>query len=255
MLALASVARRCAPLAILAAAACSDLTGSGRNAVSLSLSTQNSAAASIAPAGSRPLAAGGPITVTVGTNTVVITKAQLVMDEIELQTMVGTNCSGGGDCAEMKLDPMVVDLPLDGMTQLDLGALIPAGTYHELEFKVDAVESGEHASAAAFLAAHPDFQNVSVRVEGTFNGEPFVFTTNEDVDFELEFASAVDVGNGATNITVAIDLGAWFRDGSGAVVDPRDPGNSSLIVNNIKNTFHAFEDHDRDGHEDAPSQP
>lgn len=247
MHALSSIIRRCAPVVIVLAAACSDATGSARNAVTLSLATQSSP-------GTAPLMAGSPLTITVGANTLVISKAQLVMDEIELNTGMGTDCATD-DCAEMELDPVLVDLPLDGVTQLDLGALVPAGTYHELEFKVDAVENGEKASSAAFIAAHPEFLNVSVRVEGTFNGAPFVFTTHEDVDFDLEFEPSVSLGDGATNITVAIDLRAWFRNETGAVVDPRDAGNASVIVNNIKNTFHAFEDHDHDGHVDASINP
>lgn len=250
MRALSNIFRRAVPVAIVAAAACSDSTGSSRNAVTLSLTTRSSAiAANRVP--SSPLTSGAPLTITVGANTIMISKAQIVMDEIELNTGSGTDCAGSDGCAEMKLDPQLVDLPLDGVTQLDLGALVPPGTYHELEFKVDAVENGETASSATFIAAHPDFLNVSVRVEGTFNGEPFVFTTHEDVDFDLEFQPSVTLAEGATNITIGIDLSTWFRNSAGAVVDPRDEGNSSLIVNNIKNTFHAFEDRDHDGHEDA----
>jgi hypothetical protein len=243
------------PLIGLFAAACSDSTSAARNVpVTLSISTLSA---------SQALASVGPISAATTANTLVITKAQVVLDEIELKSSTTTVCSESeaddnhtaeqddNDCAEMKLDPMIVDLPVDGVTQLDVGALVPAGTYRELEFKIDAVDTGEHASSAAFLTAHPDFRNVAVRVEGTFNGQPFVFISREDARFELEFNPAITVGSGATsNVTVAIDVSAWFKNASGDFVNPSDASNASLISGNIKQSLHAFEDEDHDGRDD-----
>ena len=242
-----------APVAAIVVGACSDATGSGRSApLSLSISTKQAAAAA--------LASVGPVTATTTANTLVITKAQVVMDEIELKSNTATACSGlesedsGGashdECEELALDPILVDLPIDGVSQLDVGALVPAGTYRELEFKIDAVETGEHKAAAAFLAAHSDFRNVSVRVEGTFNGQPFVFTSSEDAKFELEFNPPIDVGGTTSNVSVLIDVMKWFKNASGDFVNPADSANLSLINANIKSSFHAFEDDNHDGEDD-----
>jgi hypothetical protein len=242
------------PLVGLLAAACSDATGTaGKVPVSLSISTRQAAALALASA--------GPVSATAAANVLVITKAQVVLDEIELKSSTTATCTdmeaedhgdheGDDDCEEMKLDPTLVDLPVDGVTQLNVGALVPAGTYRELEFKVDAVESGEHASAAAFLTAHPDFRNVAVRVEGTFNGQPFVFISREDAKFELEFDPPVEITAGSSNVTVLIDVLAWFKNASGDFVNPADATNASLINGNIKRSFHAFEDEDHDGEDD-----
>ena len=237
------------------AVACADGTGAGRTPLTLSLSTQTTAAASANRIPSADL-----ISVSTGSNTVVVTKAQMVLDEIELKSTT-TSCEaeggddhGGADndreCPELHLDPVLVDLPIDAITQLDLGALVPDGTYRELEFKMDAIQTGERTSAAAFLAAHPDFRNVSVRIEGTFNGQPFVFTSSEDAKLELEFDPAITVGAGSANVTVKIDVTAWFKDSFGNAIDPRQSGNAAIIMSNIKRSFHAFEDHDRDGEDD-----
>ena len=240
------------PLVGLFAAACSDATGSaGKLPVSLSISTRQSAGLTLT---SDPLAA-------TAVNALVITKAQVVLDEVELKSSTTATCSdmeaedhdgheAADDCEEMKLDPMLVDLPADGVTQLNVGALVPAGTYRALEFKIDALETGEHASAAAFLTAHPEFRNVSVRVEGTFNGQPFVFVSREDAKFELEFNPPIEIATGSSNVTVSIDVLAWFKNASGDFVNPADATNASLINGNIKRSFHAFEDDDHDGEDD-----
>ena len=241
------------PAAALAAAACADGVGAGRTPLTLSFSTQTTAGATANLTPSANL-----ISVSTGANTIVVTKAQMVLDEIELKAST-TSCDAAAstadrDCSELRLDPVLVDLPIDAMTQLDLGALVPDGTYQALEFKMDAVESGEHPAAAAFLAAHPGFQNVAVRIEGTFNGEPFVFTSHEDAELELLFSPPVTVGAGSANVTIKLDVAAWFKDSLGNVVDPRDSNNASIIMNNIKRSFHAFEDHDRDGEDDHAGQ-
>lgn len=244
------------PALAIVATACSDSVGAGRTPLTLSLSTQTTAAASASLSPSANI-----ISISTGANTVVVTKAQMVFDEIQLKATT-TSCTTGmvsdgsaedHECPELRLDPVLVDIPLDAMTQLDLGALVPDGTYRELEFKMDALENGETASAAAFLAAHPEFRNVAVRIEGTFNGEPFVFTSHEDAEIALAFEPAVNVGLGSANITVKLDVAGWFKDSLGNVVDPRQSGSASIIVNNIKRSFHAFEDHDRDGEDDHQS--
>jgi hypothetical protein len=235
-----------APVVVLALAAC-DSTGINRYPLSLSLSTRPSSA---------PLASWAPlmsISVASGSNSLVINKAQLVLAEIELEPAAAADCSTTADdeCPDVELGPVLIDLPLDAAVPTDLHTLVPAGSYSELEFKVDAVEDGEH-DAAAFLAAHPEFRAVSLRVEGTYNGQPFVYTSNVEGEIKLQFASPLVVGNGgASNVTLAVDVATWFKDASGNLLDPSNSANASQIANNIQRSFRAFEDDDRDGVEDA----
>jgi hypothetical protein len=232
------------PFAAVVIAACSDATGANAPAaVSLSFATRSSAAA---------LASAAPITVVGNGSTLVINRIQAVLGEIELEPVDLPDCAGGGEggeCPELKLDPVLVELPLDGVATLDLGAVIPAGTYKELEFEIDAVESAE-ANGAPFLAAHPEFRGISIRVEGTYNGQPFVFTTNLDTEIELEFESGFAVTGTPSNLTVAVDVATWFKDATGALLDPRSTENAGRIGDNIKVSFRVFEDDDRDGIED-----
>ncbi|MFL5608108.1 MAG: hypothetical protein ACJ8AD_16775 [Gemmatimonadaceae bacterium] len=56
------------------------------------------------------------------------------------------------------------------------------------------------------------------------------------------------------NVTVSVDLTNWFRTRSGALIDPSTANaggpNAVLVAENIKRSFHAFRDDDRDGDDD-----
>lgn len=234
-----------------ALAACSDATGAtGGRQVSLSFSTTPTAGA----VAMRDFAAiADPL---------VITKAQIVFSRTELELAEGSCDSNDVEndddgCSEIRMGPMLVDLPLTSGARTALTVTLPAGSYKKFDGRIDAVESesdGHRQDAAAFLAAHPEFRNVSIRVEGTWNGQPFVYTTKLDVDLEIEFNPAFVVDGATNNLTVQVDLAAWFRRQDGTSIDPRTANqggaNQSLVDNNIKNSVHAFSDDDRDGHDD-----
>jgi len=232
-----------------AAVACSDVAGTARVPVTVSVSGS--------AAGARAAAiAGGPlrdVTIAGGANTLVITKAQIVLARIELHRGTTGSCAASDDdseCAELKLDPMLVDLPMTPTVQQEIAVSVPAGTYNSLEAKIRAPRSGEDRTAS-FLAAHPEFAGKSVHVEGTFNGTPFAFDAAPEAELELAFQPPIAIADGASNnITLHVDLSSWFRNGSGVVLDPANAANASLIAENMRRSFHAFEDHDRDGRDD-----
>lgn len=242
-----SVLARTTALSVLALGlvGCGDATSANRSPTSLLIASRTSSSL----AASRALL---DISLTAGGHSLVISKAQMVLAEMELKAASSSACAteaAHDDCEELRVAPMLVDLPLDAVKSLDLSALLPPGTYREIEFDVDAVESGEHASSAAFLSAHPDFRNVSVRVEGTFDGKPFIFQTAQDFEVEFEFHTPFVVGDGASSLTLNIDVASWFQSGS-TILDPSNAENRSLITNNINRSISAFEDDDRDGRED-----
>lgn len=242
-----SVLARTTALSVLALGlvGCGDATSANRSPTSLLIASRTSSSL----AASRALL---DISLTAGGHSLVISKAQMVLAEMELKAASSSACAteaAHDDCEELRVAPMLVDLPLDAVKSLDLSALLPPGTYREIEFDVDAVESGEHASSAAFLSAHPDFRNVSVRVEGTFDGKPFIFQTAQDFEVEFEFHTPFVVGDGASSLTLNIDVASWFQSGS-TILDPSNAENRSLITNNINRSISAFKDDDRDGRED-----
>lgn len=238
-------------LILLATAGCSETTTPTelRN-VQVSFATQSVAV----PAVAASLMAAPHIakndTMITGSDTLIVTSAQIVLREIELQRSDLPNCDDD-DCEEFEVGPVLVDLPLtpgvDHQFELD----IPAGTYSEIEFDIHKVE--DEPSDIAFLANHPEFDGLSIRVSGTFNGNAFLFESELGVEQELDLNPPLVVEDGAagTNITIFVAIDSWFRDQAGNVIDPETANqggdNESMVNENITDSFEAFEDDDEDG--------
>jgi len=189
-------------------------------------------------------------------NTLTFDSVEVVVRELEFELEdADDDCddalAGDDDCADVKLGPFVVALNLDGSMKTAVSANVPAGLYDEVEFDVHKVSSGD-AEDAKFLAANPDFEDVSVRVLGSFNGNSFTYTSDMMDKQEVDFSPALEVLDGEpVNVTIQIDVTSWFTDSSGDLIDPEtanDGGsNESEVDNNIKDSFDAFEDDDKDG--------
>lgn len=238
--------------AVAGMGACDDSTGPGTPAVSLSFATRTlSSSTSLVPA-------DGPafdVTVTSGGNTLVITRVQMVLREVELKRTNSATCpddapgSSNDDCEELSLGPLLVDLPLSTTVLTPATIAIPAGTYRELELKLH--KPGDDARDQAFKTANPTFADTSIRVQGTFNGQAFVFTSRVNEEMELEFNPPLTIGETGGNVTVQVDPTTWFRNSSGALISPVTANaggqNEGVVKTNIKASFRALEDHDRDG--------
>jgi hypothetical protein len=180
-----------------------------------------------------------------------------VLAKIELSP--SGSCATAGekdDCDELQAGPALVDLPVDGTTKVVLDAAVPPGSYTALRAKLDAVTPDEdEPGASAFLVAHPDLKGISVKVTGVFTDaksqtHDFTFTSEADAEIEAAFQPAVSVAAGTSNITVSVDVASWFKDETGAVIDPTDPANAHAIDHSVQRSFRTFEDDDRDGIDD-----
>ncbi len=245
----------------------SESLGAAGGAAALSVSFNSSRADSSAPV-------GRPMVVAAGTDTLVISRVQLVVDEFEMEredSDDSSSCSSSdtrrasgdrstddGSCSRLDRGPFLFELPLGG-ARTALAVTVPAGRYEEFELELDAVDdsiddsdddSDDSAAKRAFLAANPTFRNVSVRVEGMYRGTPFVYSGRPEIELEFEFEPALVVEAGVNdNITVDVDLSRWFRTSTGALLAPT-PANRSLIDRNIVSSVRAFGDRNRDGRED-----
>ncbi|MFL5499563.1 MAG: hypothetical protein ACJ79B_12290 [Gemmatimonadaceae bacterium] len=250
------------PLAGFAAlsfiAACSsDVTGGNRHNVQLSFTTNATVTSGAASRVAANLVVGPD-------NELVLQKVQLVFGKIELDRRGEANCVGeiededddrnGGDiaevndeCEEVELDPLLVDVPVDDALHPVITVPLPAGTFNELEAKLQPARE----RFTAFNAADPDLVGKSVRVEGTFRGTPFVFTSPVRANVEMDFDPPLVIDATTKNATIAIDVRKWFLDLEGRVIDPSSatPGSISLlrIEDNIRRSFHAFEDDEERG--------
>jgi len=212
-----------------------------------------------------------------------ITSAQLVLSHIKLANQAGCSSSADDaddadeandlddateppeanepddtnddhDCAPVRVQPLLVDLPLDGTTKVILDALVPAGTYTGLRAKLDAVENDDDGGSP-FLTAHPEFAGVSVKVVGVFTDaggtdHAFTFTSHVEAEMSLDFATPVTVDASTTNLTIDVNVGSWFTDAAGAVIDPTSSANQEAIEHAIRASLRAFEDNDHDGNDD-----
>ncbi len=246
-------------LAMLVAIAAACTTTNGPDSefanVQVSFATQR-------PAG--PLASGAFLsraagdTIITGTDTLVIDRVQVVLREIELKRVATTDCDSAADedaCERFETGPVLVDLPLGSTVQQKFAVNVPVGSYNEIEFDIHKPDDDD-PSDQVFIANNPTFAAISIRVTGTFNDTAYVYTSDLNVQQELALVPALEITDmtGATNLTVLVDIDSWFRNASGAVVDPTSANkggpNENLVKENIKNSVEAFEDDDRDGAED-----
>jgi len=89
---------------------------------------------------------------------------------------------------------------------------------------------------------------------GTFNGTPFTFVNDVNAKLTVPLAKPLVVGTGGNDVTVTIDLSAWFLRSSGGLYSPtaaNAPGQvRAQVQNNVRAAFRAFRDKDKDGRED-----
>jgi hypothetical protein len=238
-------------------ASCDDSTGPGAGARTVTLSFAGARPASVSGAQSVRGAQADSLVVVSGDDTLIITSVELVLREIELERQETTiDCDTVADedaCEEFEIGAMLVSLPLAPGASQELSVVVDSGVYTEVEFDIH--KPGDDSTDQAFLAANPTWPDtVSIRVQGTFNGTPFVYVTDLNEEQELALVPPLVVsGNAApTNLTIRLDVSVWFRQPvSGALIDPATANkggqNENLVENNIKNSIEAFEDEDRDG--------
>ena len=224
-------------------------------------------------------------TLTDASHTLVLDSVQLVLRDIRFKRVEETACDGDDDstesgglrlaasrhdslhhgdggghdgqadgCEVFNAGPYLLDVPLDTAVSKAFAVAVDTGTYDQVRIKVHKPShSGGDPKDAQFLASHPEFDDVSVRVVGSFNGTPFVFVQDIEAEQRMDFVPALVVADSVSNInvTLKVDLAGWFSDGAGSLVDPatanKGGANDHLVQDNIRDSFHAFRDDDRDG--------
>jgi hypothetical protein len=243
-------------IACTALVSCADsTTPAAGSQVSLSFTT--------APAAGATLSRSADVAAAPATDKLEITSAQVMVARMELQS-TGASCTSdaaAGDddhdeheCAELNAGPTIVTLPLGSAVTTTLDGAIPAGTYSALEARIRPIraEGDRGKASAAFLAANPDWAGKSLIVKGKLNDKDFTYTGTPRADFETAFDPPLTVGTDPVNITVQVDMSQWFLDRTGNVIDPSttDPVQLAQIAQNVRRSFRAFRDNDRNGHDD-----
>lgn len=178
-----------------------------------------------------------------GYNQLIVTRARLVLQQVTIGTSSGVDCStdaASDRCRSLMADLSVVDLPLGANAEQRFALEVPAGAYAQL---------------ALALVPSPELNGNSIRVEGTFNGAPFIYEANLQVARALSLPKPLLIGltGVETNVTVSIPVISWFRSADGSLVNPshaqRGNARDMEIRASIARSLRAFEDRDRDGDE------
>jgi len=192
-------------------------------------------------------------------NGIVINRVRVVISDVKLETAAAAATldadagvaatSAGAEVDgedEIHTGPVVLDLSgaaLDGTVQTVVESSLTPGTYSEIRFKIHKVTASESSDAA--LKAMSD-AGASIIVDGTIDGAAFSFVSSIEAQQKFEGSFTLAANN---NLTVNVDETNWFGSAT-ARLDPRVEANRSQIENNIKASFRAFRDNDRDGHDD-----
>lgn len=181
-------------------------------------------------------------TLRAGYDEIVITSARIALRQVFIGRSGGIDCSaapGDDRCRPLLTRELVVALPLGSMAEERLALPVPEGAY---------------AQVALETIASAQLGGQSVRVEGTFNGAPFVYVADVAIARALALPRPLLVGwtGHPTNVTVSIPVTSWFR-GARGLLDPRlaqkDGTIDAQLRAAIARSLSAFEDRDRDGNE------
>ncbi len=253
-----------APLVAVLLVACTDNTG-GRLSLAMTSVRPTAPVASSAVSGvagsPAVIAAGDSTVIVLGNDTIILRSVEVVLREIELKHVEAASCDaveGNDDCEEFETATTLVSLPLGSTaTEAIVAVNAPAGMYDKLEFKIHKPESSDDA---AFIAANPNFDGVSIRVTGTYSQagarSDFVFTSDLDASQEILLSPPLTVSEGLpANVTLRIDIANWFLNvGGTALVDPatanKGQPNEGVVKERIQASIDAFRDDDHDGHDD-----
>jgi hypothetical protein len=170
-----------------------------------------------------------------GGHTIVLSSATMTASELELKGLSagGSGSSSSATASKFETGMVTVSIPVEGGTSREITSQIAAGTYDRFEMDIR-----------------------TLRVQGTYDGSPFDVTMqiNDEMESRLVPALVVADGSASTAVRVALDLQSWFRSEAGGLLDPRQAGSDSTIAAtiraNVRSSFDAAEDHDRERADD-----
>lgn len=204
--------------------------GQATEKVSLGVSTKQQAATrgqQLRPAESIELPPGDGLPVTDGTNTLVFRSVKMTLEDIDLERDASSvdceNVNGDHpDCSDWVAGPILLNLPMNAQTRPVVEVEAQIGTYSLISFDISVPDGGDR-DQEAYLARHPEMRDISIRAEGTFNGQPFTFVTAVRGDQEVAIDPPLQVtadGAKSFGVDLEFDVGSWFRGADGTLIDP-----------------------------------
>lgn len=170
-----------------------------------------------------------------GVDSISITRARFVMKDVKFKSIME-------DTLNFKSGAFILDLNLSGIEQTVAVANVPFGSYQRIEFDVHRIEPStiagrsDTAQFADFLAG----ERYSIIINGTvkINGKDSAFTYRSKVDAKqkIDILPALTVSKDSVDVKTVLRISSaqWFKNGSGALLDPNDKKNEGTIDENIK---------------------
>lgn len=151
------------------------------------------------------------------------------------------------DTLEFETGPLVVALNTAGMDTTIVNLVPDRGTYDEIEIEIEQPDEGT-VPDSSFVDGDNRY---SIVANGSYNGSPFVFRTDLEMELELELEPPIIIdGTSPMEVNIAVDISEWFTDANGDPLDPSQESNRSQIEQNIKNSFHASESDEQEDSDD-----
>jgi hypothetical protein len=203
-----------------------------------------------------------PLIIGVGSDTLRIDSVRVVLAQVSLRRAADTTCgtagnddASDGSCSSLDSGPSIVKLPLTAGALSLFDIPIPKGTYTGFSVRVHKPNRSDSGpNVTTFLAANPTWENISIRVDGAFNGVAVHWSHDPTVQLTHTFAPplVIDATTGS-NFTLKIDIASWFKAQNGSLIDPNAKTTAFYpqIANNVKNSFKVFKDDSKKGHDDG----
>ena len=190
------------------------------------------------------------------TQDIQLTEVKILLRDIKLKKESSDDLDKGdgsddSDCEGVKMEPVVVNLNLNGVTTDFVVNNLPAGTYDALKFEIHKPGGSETPPDPEFKEGEDNSKRYSVVVKGTIDGNPFIYKSKKSAHQKIGFdPPLVVIENSNTNLTIIVDPYTWFYEGD-VFLNPTDPANENDIDNNIKDSFkQCFKDNDHNGDDD-----
>ena len=232
--------------------ACAEGSLQPERSASVSLSVSASAE------GGAPGATSGVVSFADGHHTLTLERVRLVVGGVTLREDGAAACQTtppfGAGCEVLERGLVLLEAPLDGSLRSVVASLVRPARYDALGLRLHAPRRGV-PDDSVFLDIHGSFEGISVRVEGLWDGEPFLFERPLDEERWID-VNALSVESGRTvNVTLRLDPSTWFRSDDGRLIDPRvaalDPVTGAAVEARIRTSIAAFEDENVDGIADS----
>jgi hypothetical protein len=235
-------------LLALALLGCSDDSEMGE--VRLQLASMNASSTSSS-------VEAGQLVITAGGDEIVLDQVGLVLRKVRLEGPSTESCpeetEGDSGCGELEFGPVLFELPLEEGAEGVLNAMVPVGSYTGLKFQLHRpTDANEDAD---LVSEHPEYDDISIRVLGSYNGTPFTFASDLTEVENLDFAGPVEVNaEGPLPLTLLVRVADWFASEDGGLVNPADANDGapleSVVERQIRESFRAFRDGDENGSAD-----